>query len=136
VKKIGILTLFSHILFLSACLNGEQGVPLEDDIKEISISESEGLSGINADFFLVMRETSEVEEIMSNAKAVETDGTDNRAEENRYDFVIQYETEGARLLHLFLGKEGEKSLFTFTGYDQEGYETTPEETAALRRLLE
>ncbi|WP_147805234.1 hypothetical protein [Alkalicoccus halolimnae] len=136
MKKIGILILLSHALFLSACLNGEQGVPLSDDIKEISISESEGFSGINADFFLVMRETSKVEEIMKNAEEVETDVAENGAEENRYDFVIKYESEGARLLHLFLGDKGEKSLFTFTGYDQEGYETTPEETAALRRLLE
>lgn len=137
MKRILLLiTLSFCTLLLFACQAEEMTVL--DNVSFISISDSDGYGGINEVSSKTIDSDVQIlqfESILKNAK-----GRKQKVgvvkEKPDYDIVVHYENDGTHLLHLVLGGIGEKSRVMYVGYEDNGFDISPEDTKVLKDILE
>lgn len=135
-----ILTILFVAIALIGCQlqQGETMVLLDEKISEIDISESNGTGEMNEEIILSIKDKKSID-IFEKAitTAVKQPG-EVKIPEPDYDVMVEYEAEEGGLpthgIHLWLGKENEKSTFMYIT-DDSVYLTSPQMTQELRRLI-
>ncbi|USK86198.1 hypothetical protein [Peribacillus asahii] len=140
MKTIFSIFLVVCFLILTGCQSqqAETMVLLDEKISEVKISKSKGFGGMNEDFVLSFKDKKSID-IFKKAitTAVKQPGKVDITEPN-YDVMVEYKSDGEGLpthgIHLWLGKENEKSTFMYITNDTI-YLTSPQMTKELRELI-
>jgi len=117
------------------CQRVETMALLDEKISQINISESNGAGEMNDEILLSIndKESLDVFEKVITTAIKQSSKVDKSKPD--YDVMVEYEaglpTHG---IHLWLGKENEKSSFMYVTNDSI-YLTSPQMTKELRRLL-
>ncbi|MBS4196731.1 hypothetical protein [Lederbergia citri] len=124
-------------LLLVGC-STETMVLLDEEISKVNISKSKGFGEMNEDIILTFNDTKSLETFeKAITTAVKQSGKVN-VSDPEYDIMVAYKSEKGALpthaLHLWLGMENEKSIFTYM-MDETAYYTSPEMTNKLRKLI-
>lgn len=104
-----------------------------EKIKEVSISRTRGLGGINENYFITIKGPENLKVFSQALNNSEEKKINNRSVD--YDLVTSYENGGDHILHLKLGEEGERSMFMYDGHEETGYFTSIEATKSLRSII-
>lgn len=117
---------------------GETMVLLDERISEVKISKSKGFGGMNEDFILSFKDKKALDTF---EKAIKTAiKQPKKADKSKpdYDVMVEYESDEGELpthgIHLWLGKENEKSTFMYIA-DDSIYLTSSQMTERLRELI-
>ncbi|KML40298.1 hypothetical protein ACXEO8_05395 [Cytobacillus firmus] len=120
---------------ITGCQSAETMVLLDEEIREIKVSKSEGLGGINEEIFISFKDRKSIA-VFEKAitTAVKQSGkTDIRKPE--YDIAVEYKADlPSHGIHLWLGEDNEKSTFMYIT-NEDIYQTSPEMTKKLRSLI-
>ncbi|WP_419392817.1 hypothetical protein [Cytobacillus praedii] len=135
-----ILSIIYAAIIMAACQTQqvEKMVLLDEKISEIKISESEGFGGMNEDIILSFQDKKSID-VFEKAitTAVKQPGKVDISEPE-YDVMVEYESDKGELpthgIHLWLGKENEKSTFMYIT-DDYVYLTSTQMTKKLRELI-
>ena len=136
---IRILTILG-LSFVTGCQSNqtETMVLLDEKIDKVHIAKSEGFGGMNEE---LLRTYTDGESVKIFEKAITT--AQKQLEkvdisEPEFDVMVEYTSKEGQLpthaLHLWLGKENEKSIFMYLE-DDEVYFTSPSMTQKLRMLI-
>jgi hypothetical protein len=137
---------FSIVIFLCVAITmvacqtqqGETMVLLDENISEIKISESKGTGEMNEEIILSIKdkESLNVFEKAITTAVMQSGKADTTKPD--YDIMVEYEADEGGLpthgIHLWLGKENEKSRFMYIT-DDSIYLTSPQMTKKLRELI-
>lgn len=131
--------LCTFILFSLAMLTGRQSaetmVLLDEEIKEIKVSKSEGLGGINEESFISFKDRKSIAVFEKAITTAVKQSGNADIEEPEYDIAVEYKGDlPAHGIHLWLGEDNEKSSFMYIT-NEEIYLTSPEMTKKLRSLV-
>ncbi|MBU8880550.1 hypothetical protein BGM26_16465 [Bacillus sp. FJAT-29790] len=117
----------------------ETMVLLDEKISEMKISKSNGFGGMNED---IIQSFTDAESINTFKNAIITSQKQMGkvdVSEPEYDVMVKYTSADGQLpthgIHLWLGKENEKSMFMYIG-DDEVYLTSAINTQKLRELIQ
>ena len=139
-------SIFSLIaVFLSAFLVGcqlhqvETMALLDEKIVEVNLSKSDGFDEMNLDILHTISDEQSIKQFEEAISTARKQMGKVDVPEPEYDVMITYASENDRQLpthaiHLWLGKEDEKSMFMYLG-DDEVYFTTKKITEKLRMLI-
>ncbi|MBS4219926.1 hypothetical protein KHA96_16560 [Bacillus sp. FJAT-49711] len=124
-------------LLLVGC-SAETMVLLDEELSEVNISKSKGFGEMNEDVFLTFNDKKSLETFeKAITTAVKKTGKLD-VSNPEFDIMVKYTSEKGALpthaLHLWLGMENEKSIFTYM-MDESSYYTSPEMTNKLRKLI-
>ncbi|MGN7403541.1 hypothetical protein ACTHO0_27235 [Cytobacillus praedii] len=135
-----ILSIICAAIIMAACQTqqAETMVLLDEKIAEVKISESEGFEEMNQDIILSFKDKKSLD-IFEKAitTAIKQRGKVDISEPE-YDVMVEYESDEGELpthgIHLWLGKEDEKSTFMYIT-DDHVYLTSTQMTKKLRELI-
>ncbi|MBS4179424.1 hypothetical protein [Lederbergia citrea] len=125
------------IAFLAGCqsLHGETMVLLEEKIAAVNISKSNGFDDMNVDILQSFTDDESIRTFKNAITTAQKQMGKVDVSEPEYDVMVEYENElPTHGIHLWLGKESEKSMFMYIG-DDEVYLTSPKTTGKLRALI-
>ncbi len=139
VKILYSLLLLGGLSFIVGCQNSEENtmVLLDEKIKEIHVSKSNGLGNMNSQEIIFSY--NDEQSIKAVEKAIKTavkqqsniDGT-----KPDYDVMVEYEGGfPTHAIHLWLGEENEKSTLMYMVGEGETYLTSSKSTNQLRELI-
>ncbi|OMF56585.1 hypothetical protein BK139_14905 [Paenibacillus sp. FSL R5-0490] len=120
---------------ISGCQSAETMVLLDEEIREIKVSKSEGLGGINEESFIAFKDRKSIAIFEKAIKtAVKQSGkADIRKPE--YDIAVEYKGDlPSHGIHLWLGEDNKKSAFMYIT-SEDIYQTSPQMTKKLRSLI-
>ncbi|MFJ7976645.1 hypothetical protein ACIQZI_13225 [Peribacillus sp. NPDC096379] len=140
MKAIFPILMVICCLIFAGCQSpqAETMVLLDEKISEVKISKSKGFGGMNEEFILTFKDKESLD-IFEKAitTAIKQLGKVDIAEPE-YDVMVEYMAEEGELpthgIHLWLGKENEKSTFMYIA-DDSVYLTSPQITKKLRMLI-
>lgn len=125
---------------MAACQTqqAETMVLLDEKIAEVKISESEGFEEMNQDIILSFKDKKSLDTFeKAITTAIKQRGKVDISEPE-YDVMVEYESDEGELpthgIHLWLGKEDEKSTFMYIT-DDHVYLTSTQMTKKLRELI-
>lgn len=135
-----IFAIFSFAMALIGCQvqQAETMVLLDEKISEINISNSMGSGEMNEEIILSIKDMKSID-VFKKAitTAVKQPGKVDISKPD-YDVMVEYGAEEGGLpthgIHLWLGKENEKSSFMYIT-DDSIYLTSPQMTKKLRELI-
>ncbi|MCA1318309.1 hypothetical protein LC085_00170 [Bacillus tianshenii] len=127
------------MLLLAGCQPYETMSLLDESVETVYVSESQGRGDMNLELLHSFKKEKELkfwERAITNAR-LQSGG--EALDNPDYDVMVEYKAEGdARLpthaIHLWLGKEGEKSYFMYIEGDGV-YETSAKVTKEMREYL-
>ena len=141
-KKVifSILSIICAAITMAACQTdqAETMVLLDETVSEVKIAKSNGFGEMNEDIFLSFKDKKSLN-IFEKAitTSVKQPGKADISEPE-YDVMVEYESDEGELpthgIHLWLGKENEKSTFMYIT-DDSVYLTSPQMTKKLRELI-
>ncbi|UYG97129.1 hypothetical protein [Cytobacillus firmus] len=120
---------------ITSCQSAETMVLLDEEIKEIKVSKSEGLGGINEESFISFKDRKSIA-VFEKAitTAVKQSGKADISE-LEYDIAVEYKGDlPSHGIHLWLGEDNEKSAFMYIT-NEDIYQTSPQMTKKLRSLI-
>ncbi|EOR24610.1 hypothetical protein KGR20_09900 [Cytobacillus oceanisediminis] len=135
-----ILTILCVAIALIGCQlqQEETMVLLDGKISEIKISESNGTGEMNEEIILSIKDDESLDVFEKAITTAVKQPGEVKISEPDYDVMVEYEAEEGGLpthgIHLWLGKENEKSTFMYIT-DDSIYLTSPQMTKELRRLI-
>lgn len=132
-----ILSIILAVITMTACQTeqAETMVLLDEKVTEVKISKSNGFGEMNEDIILSFKDNKSLD-IFEKAitTAIKQPGKADISEPE-YDVMVEYEGElPTHGIHLWLGKEDEKSTFMYIT-DDSVYLTSPQMTNKLRKLI-
>ncbi|WP_313804307.1 hypothetical protein [Cytobacillus sp.] len=132
-----ILSIILAVITMTACQTeqAETMVLLDEKVSEVKISKSNGFGEMNEDIILSFKDNKSLD-IFERAitTAIKKPGKADISEPE-YDVMVEYEGElPTHGIHLWLGKEDEKSTFMYI-MDDSVYLTSPQMTNKLRKLI-
>lgn len=117
---------------------GETMVLLDEKLSEINISESNGTGEMNEEIILSIKDEKSIDVFEKAITTAVKQPGEVKIPEPDYGVMVEYEAEEGGLpthgIHLWLGKENEKSTFMYIT-DDSIYLTSPQMTQELRRLI-
>ncbi|MBU8729955.1 hypothetical protein KM915_07805 [Cytobacillus oceanisediminis] len=120
---------------IAGCQSAETMVLLDEEVREIKVSKSEGLGGINEESFISFKDRKSIavfEKAITSAVKQSGNADISKPE---YDIAVEYKGElPSHGIHLWLGEDNEKSAFMYIT-DESVYLTSPEMTIKLRSLI-
>ncbi|KOP81151.1 hypothetical protein AMS60_00690 [Bacillus sp. FJAT-21945] len=135
-----ILSIICAAIIMAACQTqqAETMVLLDEKISEVKISESEGFGGMNEDIILSFKDKKSLDIFEKAITTASKQPGKADISEPEYDVMVEYESNEGELtthgIHLWLGKENEKSTFMYIT-DDSVYLTSPQMTEKLRKLI-
>ncbi|MFD5850802.1 MULTISPECIES: hypothetical protein [Cytobacillus] len=121
---------------ITGCQSAETMVLLDEEVREIKVSKSEGLGGINDEESFISFKDRKSIAVFEKAitSAVKQSGNADISKP-KYDIAVEYKGElPSHGIHLWLGEDNEKSVFMYIT-DESVYLTSPEMTIKLRSLI-
>lgn len=132
-----ILSIILAVITMTACQTeqAETMALLDEKVTEVKISKSNGFGEMNEDIILSFKDNKSLDIFeKAIATAIKQPGKADISEPE-YDVMVEYEGElPTHGIHLWLGKEGEKSTFMYIT-DDSVYLTSPQMTNKLRKLI-
>lgn len=117
----------------------ETMVLLDEKISKVEISKSNGLGEMNEDIFQSFTDAESIEVFKNAITTAQKEVGKVDVSEPDYDVAVIYTSAEGQLpahgIHLWLGKENEKSMFMYFGND-EVYLTSAKNTQRLRKLIQ
>ena len=138
MKILYSLFLLAGLSFIVGCQNSEENtmVLLDEKVKEINVSKSNGVGDMNQDIILSFDDK---ESIKVFEKAIRTAvKQQSNINETKPDYDVMVEYDGGfptHAIHLWLGEEGEKSILMYMVGEGETYLTSSKATDQLRELI-
>lgn len=120
---------------ITGCQSAETMVLLDEEIKEIKVSKSEGLDGINEESFISFKDRKSIA-VFEKAiiTAVKQSGKADISKPE-YDIAVEYKGDlPSHGIHLWIGEDNEKSAFMYIT-NEDIYQTSPQMTKKLRSLI-
>ncbi|WEG18930.1 hypothetical protein PQ478_10710 [Alkalihalophilus pseudofirmus] len=135
-RSAAIITLLIALL-LTGCLNrGDPMVLLDENIEQVDVSYSRGGGMINDDILYTYSDEAAIQsfqQIITSARKRPVEITTAPD----YDIVVSYgEHWPLHGIHVWLGEEGEESVFSYLADFEETYVTNANTTKQLRELVE
>lgn len=136
-----ILTILFVAITLIGCQlqQGETMVLLDEKVSEIKISESNGTGEMNEDIILFIKDKKSIDVFKKAITTAVKQPGEVKISEPDYDVMVEYEADEGGLpthgMHLWLGKENEKSTLMYITDSSTVYLTSPKITKELRRLI-
>lgn len=116
----------------------ETMVLLDEKITAVKISKSHGFGGMNENYIHFYTDVESLKTFENAITTAQIQMGKVDVTEPEYDVMVEYTSAEGQLpthgIHLWLGKENEKSMFMYIG-DDEVYLTTPKITEKLRTLI-
>ncbi|MBS4209489.1 hypothetical protein [Bacillus sp. FJAT-50079] len=117
----------------------ETMVLLDEKISKVEISKSNGFGEMNEDIMQTYTDAESIKIFRHVITAAQKQKDKIDISEPEYDVMIGYTSEEGPLpthaIHLWLGKENEKSMFMYLG-DKDVYFTTVKDTQKLRSFIQ
>ncbi len=138
MKVLYPLLLLVGLSFSAGCENNQENtmVLLDEKIKEINISKSNGIGDMNQEIILSFDDK---ESIKVFEKVIRTAvKQQSNVDETKPDYDVMVEYEGGlptHAIHLWLGEEDEKSTLMYMVGEGETYLTSSKSTDQLRELI-
>lgn len=140
--RIAILVLsIVGMVLLVGCQtqSNETMVLLDEKISAVEISESNGFGGMNEDIIQSFTDSESIIVIKNAIITAQKQMGKVDVVEPEFDVMVKYTSAEGQLpthgIHLWLGKENEKSMFMYIG-DDEVYLTSAKNTQKLRKLIQ
>lgn len=139
MKKILLLvSTMIAVIIVTGCSSeyGESMVLLDEKISKIIISDSKGTGEINLEQLKSFEDEGEVKVFENAIKTATKQNAPQQLLTPDYDIQVEY-SEGypSHAIHLWLGKEGERSRLMYMVEEDGPYLTTIEMTRKLNKLL-
>ena len=138
MKFLYSLFLLAGLFFMVGCQNSEGNtmVLLDEKVKEINVSKSNGIGDMNQDIIFSFDDK---ESIKVFERAIRTAVKhQSNINETKPDYDVMVEYDGGfptHAIHLWLGEEDEKSILMYLVGEGETYATSSKATDQLRELL-
>ncbi|USK39936.1 hypothetical protein LIS77_05255 [Cytobacillus firmus] len=120
---------------ITGCQSAKTMVLLDEEIKEIKVSKSEGLGGINEESFISFKDRKSIAVFEKAIKTAVKQSGNADISKPEYDIAVEYKGDlPSHGIHLWLGEDNEKSAFMYIT-NEEIYQTSPQMTKKLRSLI-
>lgn len=121
---------------ITGCQSAETMVLLDEEVREIKVSKSEGLGGINdEESFISFKDRKSIAVFEKAITSAVKQSGNAEISKPKYDIAVEYKGElPSHGIHLWLGEDNEKSVFMYIT-DESVYLTSPEMTIKLRSLI-
>ncbi|MCS0655721.1 hypothetical protein NX019_21035 [Cytobacillus firmus] len=120
---------------ITGCQSAETMVLLDEEIREIKVSKSEGLGGINEEIFISFKDRKSIAVFEKAIKTAVKQSGNAEISKPEYDIAVEYKGDlPSHGIHLWLGEDNEKSAFMYIT-NEEIYQTSPQMTKKLRSLI-
>jgi hypothetical protein len=140
LKKVIFLLSILGMVFLVGCQSQQAKtmVLLDEKISKIKISKSNGFGEMNEDILQSFTDAKSIKTFENAITTARKQPGKVDVSEPEYDVMVEYTSAEGKLpthaIHLWLGKENEKSMFMYLMAD-EVYLTSPQMTKKLRALI-
>ncbi|KGR76901.1 hypothetical protein [Ureibacillus sinduriensis] len=139
MKILHSLLLLGSLAFIVGCQNEQENtmVLLDEKIKEIHISKSNGVGDMNnSEIIFSYNDEQAIQVIEQAIKTALKQQADINETKPDYDVVVEYEGEfPTHAIHLWLGEENEKSTLMYMVGEGQTYLTSEKSTNQLRELI-
>ncbi len=120
---------------ITGCQSAETMVLLDEEIREIKVSKSEGLGAINEESFISFKDRKSIAVFEKAIKTAVKQSGNEDISKPEYDIAVDYKGElPSHGIHLWLGEDNEKSAFMYIT-NEDIYQTSPQMTKKLRSLI-
>ncbi|MCC3649382.1 hypothetical protein JGK52_22310 [Cytobacillus oceanisediminis] len=120
---------------ITGCLSAETMVLLDEEIREIKVSKSEGLGGINEKIFISFKDRKSIAVFEKAIKTAVKQSGKTDINKPEYDIAVEYKGDlPSHGIHLWLGEDNAKSAFMYIT-NEDIYQTSPQMTKKLRSLI-
>jgi hypothetical protein len=137
MKILYSLFLLAGLFFIVGCQNsdGTTMVLLDERVKEINVSKSNGVGDMNQDIILSFDDKESIKVFERVIRTAVKDQSNINELKPDYDVMVEY-VGGfpTHAIHLWLGDEGEKSILMYM-VGGETYLTSSKDTDQLRGLI-
>lgn len=120
------------------CQNNQENtmVLLDEKVKEINVSKSNGVGDMNQDIILSFNDEHSVETFEKAIRTAVKQHSKINETKPDYDVMVEYDEKfPSHAIHLWLGEEDEKSTFMYMVGEGETYLTSSKTTNQLRELI-
>ena len=138
MKVLYSLLLLAGFSFIVGCQNnqGNTMVLLDEKVKEINVSKSNGVGDMNQDIILSFGDKQSIKVFEKAIKTAVKQQSNNNEIKPDYDVMVEYDGEfPTHAIHLWLGEENEKSILMYMVGEGETYLTSSKATDQLRELI-
>lgn len=120
---------------ITGCQSAETMVLLDEEIREIKVSKSEGLGGINEESFISFKDRKSIAVFEKAIKTAVKQSGNADISKPEYDIAVEYKGDlPSHGIHLWIGEDNEKSAFMYIT-NEDIYQTSPQMTKKLRSLI-
>ncbi|MCM3706930.1 MULTISPECIES: hypothetical protein [Cytobacillus] len=120
---------------ITGCQSAETMVLLDEEIREIKVSKSEGLGGINEESFSSFKDRKSITVFEKAIKTAVKQSGNPDISAPQYDIAVEYKGNlPSHGIHLWLGENNENSTFMYIT-NGDIYQTSPQMTKKLRSLI-
>lgn len=125
------------MIFIVGCTNQEQTMDLLDEnIREINVSKSNGVGDMNQDILVSISDTESIKIFENIIRTAVKQKSNNDAVKPDFDLMVEYEGDlPTHAIHLMLGEKGEESILMYIDSEGETYVTSSNSTDQLRELI-
>ena len=138
MKVLYFLLLLAGFSFIIGCQNNQENtmVLLDEKIKEINLSKSDGIGDMNQDLIFSFNDEQSIKLFEKVIKTAVKQQSDINGTKPDYDVMVEYDGGfPIHAIHLWLGEENEKSILTYMVGEGETYLTSSKTTNQLRKLM-
>jgi len=137
MKILYSLLLLASLSLIVGCQysQGNTMVLLDEKVKEINVSKSDGIGDMNQDIIFSFNDDQSIKVFETVIKTAVEQQPDINATKPDFDVMVEYD-EGypTHAIHLWLGEKNEKSILMYI-VGEETYVTSSKTTNQLRELL-
>ena len=138
MKILYSLFLLAGLSLIVGCQNsqGNTMVLLDEKVKEINVSKSNGVGDMNQDIIFSFNDEKSIKVFEKAIKTAVKQQSDINETKPNYDVMVEYDGGlPTHAIHLWLGEEGEKSILMYMVGEGETYVTSSKATNQLRELM-
>jgi len=138
MKTLYLILILLGFSFITGCQNNQDNtmVLLDEKVKEINVSTSNGVGDMNLDIILSIDDRQSIKVFEEAIKTALKQKSDVDTANPDYDVMVEYEGGlPTHAIHLWLGEEDEKSTFMYMVGEGETYVTAAKTTNQLRKLI-
>lgn len=138
MKILYSFLMIAGLSFIVGCQNSEENtmVLLDEKVKEINVSKSNGIGDMNQDVILSFDDKESITVFEKAIRTAVKQPSSINATTPDYDVTVEYDGGfPIHAIHLWLGEEDEKSTLMYMVGEGETYLTSSKATNQLRELI-